>query len=77
MTVHHPLPIIPHLHKPTPRMFRGKEGKGLRPRVASWNTLRIDVKRGGPKTKSGYLEHFLWIDLRRGGRGEATGNTLA
>ena len=26
-----------------------------------------------PKTKSGYLEHFLWIDLRRGGRGKATG----
>ena len=23
-------------------------------------------------TKSGYLEHFLRIDLRRGGRGEAT-----
>ena len=29
--------------------------------------LRIDLRRGGPKTKSGSLEHFLRIDLRRGG----------
>ena len=35
--------------------------------------LRIDLRREGPKTKSGSLEHFLRIDLRREGPKTKTG----
>ena len=31
--VHHPFPLAPYLHRPSPKTFRGTDGRGLTPRV--------------------------------------------